>query len=352
MLACLSQFIWLRLAYLRLPQEEGGQRGTGPMSSLTLLRRPEFEKVSEDVLDFIVKQEVPVPETREENRSELAGSASQPSLGLGQSSPLASCSAAVLRPQALARRRWTLDLTTAHEEDVSSPKWAKPVARRASNRLVMDEADDCDRSFEEICGRLQGLVDQTVMRTLKFFSRIRECHKQEPTVLLEPQNFKHLTSASYMVATVNYRLSKWLHQLDPHSNVKPSKPVESQHLERTVDELLRDINFMLSRMAVLASALVPKLRKIIGDARASKANRLQNAYNPFGAGDPGFCNPERMAQQQGIRDVHELEGMISHLERILEVSHALAFRPAPSKVRITATILLASQRFKKLPEQQ
>ena len=39
-----------------------------------------------------------------------------------------------------------------------------------------DEGIGFDRSFEEICGRLQGLVDQTVMRTLKFFSRIRECH--------------------------------------------------------------------------------------------------------------------------------------------------------------------------------
>ena len=61
--------------------------------------------------------------------------------------------------------------------------------------------------------------------------------------------------------------------------MKPSKPVESQHLERTVDELLRDINFMLSRMAVLASALVPKLRKIIGDARASKVN--SQAWHPY-----------------------------------------------------------------------
>ena len=32
-------------------------------------------------------------------------------------SPRASCSAAVLRSETLARRRWTLDLTTAHEED-------------------------------------------------------------------------------------------------------------------------------------------------------------------------------------------------------------------------------------------
>ena len=42
-------------------------------------------QVSEDVLDFIMKKEVTVPE---ENRSELEGSASQPSLGLGHSSPL------------------------------------------------------------------------------------------------------------------------------------------------------------------------------------------------------------------------------------------------------------------------
>ena len=136
-------------------------------------------------------------------------------------------------------------------------------------------------------------------------------------------------------------MSKWLSQLHPEKHVKPFKPVEG---ERTVEELLRDVNFALSRMALLAKDLVPELRKIIFDAKANT-----NSQQPF---SPGSRNPERMAERRGIQDVKEIQGVISHLERILEVAHALAFRPAPSKVRISATILLASQRFKKLLAQK
>ena len=121
--------------------------------------------------------------------------------GLDLSFPLRarSGSAVLLRSQAVARRRWTVDLSACEEDgsfsslftpprpecrsgcdrlcrngrfrcdtllkkdmfgymrlvelilfrtrlvkDVCSPKWAAPMVRRASNRLVM-EGDDCDR---------------------------------------------------------------------------------------------------------------------------------------------------------------------------------------------------------------
>ena len=57
----------------------------------------------------------------------------------------ATCSAVLLRRESLARRRWTVDLS-ADDQDISSPKWAKPKVRRASNRLVMEELEECDRS--------------------------------------------------------------------------------------------------------------------------------------------------------------------------------------------------------------
>eukprot|EP00913_Durusdinium_trenchii_P019471 g18304.t2 len=213
--------------------------------------------------------------------------------------------------------------------DVCSPKWAAPMVRRASNRLVM-EGDDCDRSFVEICGRVQSLMDQTVMRVLKFMSRIRDCHKEAPEMLLEPDNFERLSSIGYMVATVNYRISKWLHQLQPREYLKPMKPTESHFRERTVEELLRDVNFALSRSSVLASDLAPKLRKILGESsRGPKAKPefLLDEPNSLSAG----CNLEQVARRHGITDVQEIQGLVGHLERLLEVSHALAFRPAPSK---------------------
>lgn len=50
------------------------------------------------------------------------------------------------------------------------------------------------------------------------------------------------------------------------------KPTESHFRERTVEELLRDVNFALSRSSVLASDLAPKLRKILGESsRGPKA---------------------------------------------------------------------------------
>lgn len=213
------------------------------------------------------------------------------------------------------------------------------------------EGDECDRYFVEICGRVQSLMDQTVMRVLKFMSRIRDCHKEAPEMLLEPDNFERLSSIGYMVATVNYRISKWLHQLQPREYLKPMKPTESHFRERTVEELLRDVNFALSRSSVLASDLAPKLRKILGESsRGPKAKPefLLDEPNSLSAG----CNLEQVARRHGITDVQEIQGLVGHLERLLEVSHALAFRPAPSKVRISATILLASQRFKKLVDSQ
>ncbi|CAJ1347100.1 unnamed protein product [Effrenium voratum] len=328
-------------------------------AGVTLLRRKvtthELEK-ADLILDGVKSRERAHEEAVTHKSSKrLARPQSHTSLPV---SPLTTCSAATLlqRPAepSFPRRRWTIDLSHDAQEDVLSPKWAKAVVRRASNRLVMEDMEDCDRSFVEMCGRLQSLIDQTVMRTLKFFTRIRDCHKERPTMLMEPQNFERLTSVSFMVSTVNYRLSKWLHQLEPHQYMKPAKPVESAAAERRVEELLRDVQFALSRMEVLASDLVPKLRKIISDARATHANpRFLRLLGPCEEPlSPGCGDPVRMAQRRGIRDVHEMEGVVSHLERLLEVSHALAFKPVPSQIRVSATILLAAQRFKKLLKQR
>ena len=49
-----------------------------------------------------------------------------------------------------------------------------------------------------------------------------------------------------------------------------------------------------------------------------------------------------MAQQQGIRDVHELEGMINHLERILEDGRP-AHADSQASFRIVYKCVLASQ---------
>eukprot|EP00440_Ansanella_granifera_P072796 gb/GFBE01078999.1/.p1 GENE.gb/GFBE01078999.1/~~gb/GFBE01078999.1/.p1 ORF type:complete len:392 (+),score=86.76 gb/GFBE01078999.1/:1-1176(+) len=276
------------------------------------------------------------------------------------------------------RRRWTVDLSAEQDNDVLSPKWTKPVARRACNRLSIDEVADVDNTasnlsrhptledggdapdeademttqFVELCGKLRGVVSQTTIRTAKFFDKIRAAHKDKPAMLQEKQNFERLSSVSFLVATTNYRISKWLYQLAPSSYVKPSKPVDAVDEHRTVDELLREVQFSLSRMEVLASDLVPKLQKILSDAKAVSDNpRFLVRHNNASEAEPlspGCANPVRLARKKGIRDVREMQGIISHLERLLEVAHSLAYRPAgAAQVKVTATIIMAAARFKK-----
>lgn len=144
---------------------------------------------------------------------------------------------------------------------------------------------------------------------------------------------------------MNYRLSKWLSQLQPEKHVKPTKPVEGG---RTVEELLRGVNFALSRMAVLASDLVPQLRKIISDAKGQAKGqadpRRQLEGGPF---SPGCRNPERMAERRGIQDVKEIQGVISHLERILEdwaVCFSLFLLSTPDRWRMRSPSALRPAR--------
>eukprot|EP00931_Biecheleriopsis_adriatica_P109943 TRINITY_DN84210_c0_g1_i1.p1 TRINITY_DN84210_c0_g1~~TRINITY_DN84210_c0_g1_i1.p1 ORF type:complete len:416 (-),score=77.64 TRINITY_DN84210_c0_g1_i1:75-1217(-) len=270
-----------------------------------------------------------------------------------------------------ASRRWTVDLSTEpDQDDVLSPKWTKPVARRAINRLGFEDVaanlsraptiedngaeeegtDEDTLAFMEISGKLHNLVNQAVMRSVKFFTKVRANHKDRPAALQEKQNFERLCSVSYLIATTNYRMSKWLWQLAPTSYVKPSKPQNTVDEHRTVDELLGEVQFSLSRMEVLATDLMPKLQKILSDAKKQKENPRFMLHQSGGNEpiSPSFANPVKLAQRRGIRDVREMQGIMSHLERLLEVAHSLAYKPVgAAQVKVTATIIMAAARFKK-----
>eukprot|EP00931_Biecheleriopsis_adriatica_P121516 TRINITY_DN9658_c0_g1_i1.p1 TRINITY_DN9658_c0_g1~~TRINITY_DN9658_c0_g1_i1.p1 ORF type:complete len:393 (-),score=95.91 TRINITY_DN9658_c0_g1_i1:88-1266(-) len=270
----------------------------------------------------------------------------------------------------VARRQWTVDVCTQEDEDnILSPKWTKPVVRKAFNRLSVEAAvnlsraatledaadgedeEDASSEFVDISGKLHNLVNQAVMRTVKFFAKIRANHKENPAVLQEKQNFERLCSVSFLIATTNYHMSKWLWQLKPASYVKPKKPVDTVDEHRMPDELLGEVQFNLARMELLASDLMHKLQQILSDAKAQSENP-RYLHHVAGADDepltPGCANPVRLARKRGIRDVREMQGMMGHLERLLEVAHSLAYKPAGvAQVKVTATIILAAARFKK-----
>jgi len=255
------------------------------------------------------------------------------------------------------RRRWTVDLSCEQDDEVPSPRWARPIVRKAANRLVIDDEKGYDgnsgqvgevQEFADMSRKVHGLVQQATLRVLNFFTKIREEHRQQSAKMQESANLQRLGEVSYLIAVTNYKLGKWLFQLSPATYMKPNKPELDSEEHKTPDELFREIQFTLSRTEVLASDLVPKLQKIQSDAKAVATNPRYAKLDNDEPISPGSSNPIRLAQKRGIKDVKELHGVGLHLERLLEVSQSLAHRPAgASAVNVTTTVILAAARFKR-----
>lgn len=260
-------------------------------------------------------------------------------------------------PKAPARR-WTVDLSCEQNDEVPSPKWAKPIVRKAANRLVMDAetayndappaAVGEEQGFGDMARRLPGLLQQATLRILNFFTKIREEHKEQPAKMQEEANLQRLSEVSYLIAVTNYKLSKWLFQLSSATYMKPNKPELSADEHRTPEELFREIQFTLSRTEVLASDLIPKLQRCISDAKAVATNPRYAKMENDEPISPGSSSAVRLAQKRGIRDWKEMQGVGLHLERLLEVAQSLAHRPAgASAVKVTTTVIMAAARFKR-----
>ncbi|CAE8644061.1 unnamed protein product [Polarella glacialis] len=139
--------------------------------------------------------------------------------------------------------------------------------------------------------KLHGLIHQAAIRLINLFARINQKHREAPKTLLEPANFDRLVDVSYLIATANYRMCKWLHQLDPQTCLKPAKP--SKPVDNNPDELLKAIQFSLSRSEVVPSYLAPKLHKILSDAKALRKGPngeplTPNSKNPAKLAESGF----------------------------------------------------------------
>jgi len=206
---------------------------------------------------------------------------------------------------------------------------------------VRDPAQLLSDDFTETSTKLHGLIHQVAIRLIELFIKVNRKHRESPQLLLEPANFERLVDVSYLIATANYRMCKWLHQLDPQTFLKPAKP--SKPVDHNVVELLKEIQFSLSRLEVVASNLAPKLHKILSDAKALRKGPNGEPLTPNGR------NPTKLAEQRGIKDVSEMQGLALHLERLLEVAQNLTHKSVGAAAfKSTGTVIRAVVRFRML----
>ncbi|CAE8707145.1 unnamed protein product [Polarella glacialis] len=195
--------------------------------------------------------------------------------------------------------------------------------------------------FTETSTKLHGLIHQVAIRLIDLIARVNQKHRESPQMLLEPANFDRLVEVFYLIATANYRMCKWLHQLDPQTFLKPARP--SKPVDHNPDELLKGIQFLLSRSEVVASNLAPKLYEILSDAKALRKGPNGEPLTPNGR------NPTKLAEQRGIKDVSEMQGLALHLERLLEVAQNLIHKSVGAATfASTGTVLRAFIKFKRL----
>jgi hypothetical protein len=250
-----------------------------------------------------------------------------------------------------------------------SPVWHKSSTRKATCRLSFDkdaaatesgvlevghvssntgdkgevnDAQKQDTKFVDTANKLRTFVGQTCVRMTDYLQIITEKLKKEPDMFEKSEsNMERLVSIAYLESIANYRLSKWLHQLEPRKCLAPSKP-QKQDDHRAAD-LLSEIKFALTRMEMLSSTLSPLLQKIVTDAKQARPTMDGRPTSP------ALRRPVGLAQRRGIVDVEELAGICAHLEKILETTEGLAHNPAPlQKVAASIKAVQAMGRFSKL----
>eukprot|EP00929_Paragymnodinium_shiwhaense_P087629 TRINITY_DN4776_c0_g1_i1.p1 TRINITY_DN4776_c0_g1~~TRINITY_DN4776_c0_g1_i1.p1 ORF type:complete len:580 (+),score=183.58 TRINITY_DN4776_c0_g1_i1:146-1885(+) len=259
-------------------------------------------------------------------------------------------------------RRWSVQLQM-NEDDIASPKWTAPAVRKTKHQLDFDGKKDAEDEegnegkekksklvcndpaadrFVELGQKLQHYTGQTNMRMNNYIPKIKEIHHQDPTYLTTDLNFEKLVDICYLIATVTYRLGKWLHELEPRKVPKPTKPSKPND-ERSANDLLSEVTYSLSRMEVLASTLAPVLVKIANEAINTRKTADGEPISPTSR------NPVKLAAKKGITDTEAFTGIAGHLENLLQTAHSLAYQPIKDpakKVRAGIKAILAIQKFK------
>jgi len=250
-----------------------------------------------------------------------------------------------------AGRRFTVSLDQQAAD--FSPRWKVLAVRRAACKLDFKEpkkgdeedeiegADKAEADFLTLAGKLQTWVSQCNMQMTKLLADIRKRHAEDSAILENDTNLNKLRETIFLVSTANYHLTKWLHQLDPKATKKPARP-EGADKDAGVQDYFAEVQFGLSKMDKLASTLGPKLFQIVTDTR--KMRRTADGQ-PL---SPKSKLSSVQAQKRGIQDVAALNGLVGHLEYLLDNTQSLAYRPVAVKgLGAAVKVLIAASRFKK-----
>jgi hypothetical protein len=264
----------------------------------------------------------------------------------------------------IQQRRWSINIVEKEKDDMDailSPVWQKSNIRKRTCRLTMDgdnrsgdaaagedegsmsDDEKKTKEFLDMQLRLRHLVGQTCVRMTDMLQIIGDKLKKDADFFDKSEsNKERLVNIAYLENIANYRLSKWLHQLEPRKVAAPSKPTKPELGDARSADLLSEVKFALTRMEMLASTLAPLLQKIVNDAKN------QRPYVDGAPVSPTLRHPVGLAERRGIVDVQELVGIHTHLEKLLETMESLTYNPAPAqKVAVAIKTIIAVGRFKK-----
>jgi len=256
-------------------------------------------------------------------------------------------------------RRYSFDIAGTGECDLSPKLRDSPRNRRATAKLLfgdklepLQDGDNeeaitqrADEKFETTSHKLQGFVSQTCVRMNDMLVAIRARHAKDATYLKDKVNFEMLVEVEFMVATANYYMGKWSHQLDPRKATAPLKP--TMLVDSSTDDILSQAQGAVSRMEVLSGKLVPLLAKIISDAKTMRRGPNGEPLSPSSK------HSAKLAHKRGLCDVEEIGKLAPHLEQLLDTAQSLAHLRRASTTQSAGsalTVMMAANKFKAVLE--
>jgi len=204
-----------------------------------------------------------------------------------------------------------------------------------------EHMDPEQKHFVDLCHHFHGAINQAGVRLNEMLLKIRKHWLEDISWLEGKKNFDELAEIAFEVQTANYFIAKFNHELEPRKAPAPVRP--SKIDDMSVDDILAQALYSLSKMEVLATKLGPVLEKICHDAKTLRRGPNGEPLTPTSR------NALTLAKKRGFQNIDEFNKLIGHLEHVLAATQHLASPPTSGlpAVRKMATVLTAMSKFKK-----